>query len=215
MSIRILLVDDHQMMLEGLRLMIQREKDLEVVGVATNGKAAIENSLKLSPNLIIMDIQLKELDGIDISQRILSQSPQVKIVILSALADTDLVNRAMQAGIHGYLLKASAMEDLTRTIRCVMAGNTYLCPEATNALVHNYRALLAEKKAPEKPVFSEREREVLKLTAEGLRVKEIADKLNISIKTVETHRSHLMTKLECASVVDLTRFAIREGIVSL
>ena len=215
MTIRILLVDDHQIMLEGMRLVLEKESDMEVVAVANSGKLALDHAKKHKPDLILMDIQLNDIDGIEVSQLIFDQLPKVRIIIVSALVDSDLVNRAIQVGIHGYLLKSNAANDLTQTIRMVMQGNTCLCPEATNALVHNYKTLLANKKQPEKPIFSDREREVLKLTAEGLRVKEIAHKLNISIKTVETHRSHLMAKLQCSSVVDLTRYALREGIASL
>jgi DNA-binding NarL/FixJ family response regulator len=212
---RILLVDDHEVVRDGLRLKIRHQPDMEVIGEAGNGRVALERAKALSPDLVLVDIHMEGMNGIELSRQLLREHPQMKIVVLSAFPDPDTVNQAVQAGVCGYLLKANAADDLLRAIRVVLAGKTYFCPEVAAAVVADYRRLLLAKENPPPPLLSEREREVLKLTAEGARTKEIAAQLHISLKTVETHRAHLMTKLGCSSVVELTRYALREGIASL
>lgn len=212
---RILLVDDHPLMCEGIRLILEKETDLTVVGQAHNGEAALAKFHSLHPDLTLMDIDLGDADGISLASQLLAQFPDSRFIILSASPDAELIRRAVQAGMQGYLLKAKATEELLLAIRAVLAGNSYLCSEASNAVVSDYRKLLTQTAPAAKPELTERELEVLKLTAEGLRVKEIASRLNIGVKTVDTHRSNLLAKLGCTSASELTRYAIRKGIISV
>lgn len=212
MNTRVLLVDDHEMMRDGLRLMLKRKPGIEVVGVAGDGQTAVELARSLTPDLIVMDIHLGDSNGIDVARRVLAEAPHIRIIILSGLPEEDFVHGAVQAGVKGYLLKANASEELSQAIQAVMEGHSYLCPEAAEVVLRSYRELLKDRPSLAKPLLSDREREVLRLTAQGLRVKEVAQHLNISPKTVETHRTHLMKKLDCAGVADLTRYAIREGL---
>jgi DNA-binding NarL/FixJ family response regulator len=205
-------VDDHGIIREGLRLMLQREPDFDVVAEADNGAEALEQVRKATPDLVVMDLQLGAADGIAISRQILAEFPRVRILILSGLADAKLITQAMEVGAKGYLLKTKAAEEFVRAIRAVMAGDSYLCAEVSQIVINGYQQLLAARSAPVKSLLTGREREVLKLTAQGLRIKDIASQLNIGVKTVETHRSNIMGKLSCNSSAELTRYAIREGI---
>jgi DNA-binding NarL/FixJ family response regulator len=209
---KILLVDDHQIIREGLRLMLQLEPDFEVVAEAANGAEALAHVRTASPDLVVMDLHLGKADGIEASRRILSEFPKVRILILSATADQNLINQAIETGAKGYLLKTQAAEEFVRAIRAIMAGNSYLCAEVSQMVVSGYQQLLTARSAPARAPLTQRELEVLKLTAQGLRIKDIANQLNIGAKTVETHRSNLMGKLACSSSAELTRYAIREGI---
>ena len=209
---RILLVDDHGIIREGLRLMLQRETDFDVVAEADNGADALRQVRETSPDLVVMDLQLGTADGIEISRQILIEFPRVRILILSALADAKLINQAIEVGAKGYLLKTKAADEFVRAIRAVMRGDSYLCAEVSQVVISGYQQLLAARSAPAKSPLTGREREVLKLTAQGLRIKDIASQLNIGVKTVETHRANIMGKLSCNSSAELTRYAIREGI---
>lgn len=215
MKAKILLVDDHHIILEGLRLIIQREPEFEVVAETDNAISALELARKVSPDLIVMDLQLGETNGIETSRKILAEFPHVKILVLSAVADVNLINLAIEAGAKGYVLKTKAADEFVLALRAILAGNSYLCAEISQMVIAGYKQMLSDKSAPAKTPLTQREREVLKLTAEGLRIKEIAEKLNIGAKTVETHRSNLMRKLGCNSSAELTRHAIREGIVAM
>ncbi len=214
MSIKILVVDDHQIVRAGLRAIVERQPDMEVVGEAADGAAAVRKAVELAPEVIIADIRMVGMDGIEASRQILTQRPQAKILILSAFADRELVNRALSAGVLGYLLKSNASEEIPRAVRAVMAGKSYLCAEVATLLVADYTDRFAAKPPPLRPLLSVREREVLKLIAEGLRAKEIADQMNIGLRTVETYRTRLMKKVGCRGNVELTRYAVREGLVS-
>ncbi len=214
MSIKILLVDDHEVVRHGLRAVVRREPDMIVVGEAGDGASALRQAAELLPDAVVLDVHMAGMDGIEASRQILARLPKTKILILSAFPDPELVDRALRAGVSGYVLKANASGEILWAIRAMMAGKTYLCPEVATTLVAAYTAKIAAKPAPAKPVLSEREQEVLKLTAEGLRTKEIAQRMNIGVRTVETYRKRLMEKVGCRGTVELTRFALREGIVS-
>lgn len=214
MSIKVLVVDDHQIVREGLGSLLGRQPDMALVGEAGDGDAALRQAGELLPDVVIVDIHLTGMDGIEASRQILTRLPQTKILILSGLADRELVNRALQAGVSGYLLKGNASDEILWAIRAMMAGKIYLCPEVATPLVAEYASQLAAKPAPAKPRLSERELQVLKLTAEGLRTKEIAERMKIGPRTVETYRARLMQKVGCHGNVELTRYAVREGIVS-
>jgi len=211
---RILLVDDHPLMCAGLKLVLEREVGLTVVGQALDGATALSNSRELSPDLIIMDVELGTADGIALAGKILRELPSAKVIAVSELANLDSLDRAMRAGIRGYLIKGNSECELIRAIRAVERHGFYVCEEAMHMVVANCRELRASSSAPERSLLTDRELQVLKLTAAGLRVKDIANQLNIGIKTVDTHRSKLLAKLGCSSVAELTRYAARRGIVA-
>ena len=209
--IRVLLVDDHKIMRDGLRLTLGQHSDLLVVGEAGDRKAALEKAAQTGPDVIVMDIGLPDADGVDLSREILGRWPEIRIVILSAVADQEHLDQAMEAGVSGYLLKVNASEDLVRAIRTVNGNEPYLSPEVSAVLLTGYKRLRDTRRVEDQSDLSERELQVLKLVADGRNTKEIASELSLSIKTVETHRARLMTKLGLHSVAELTKYAIRMG----
>ncbi len=206
---KILLVDDHGIVRQGVKLILESETNLQVIGEAADANAAVAKARELQPDVVVMDIHLAGSDGIDASRRILAAHPATKIVVLSAEATPDIVNRALQSGISGYVIKEEAGDELIRAIQTVLTNRFYLCPAITTALI---RAQSFSTPPPAALALTDREKEVLYLVASGLRNKEIAEKLNLSIKSIEANRSRLMTKLGCSSAAELVRFAVREGI---
>jgi DNA-binding NarL/FixJ family response regulator len=201
-------------MREGLRLLLRQETDLQVVADVGSGAAALAQAAETKPDIAIMDIHMAGMNGIEVTRQLLERWPRMKIIVLSAYSETQWLDEALRAGVSGYLIKINAATELVRAIRTVLTGQVYLCAEAVNTMVTSYRKMLSTKSETKHALLSDREVEVLRLTAEGLRSKEIAAQLNISLKTVETHRAHLMAKLGCNSVVALTLYAVREGIVT-
>jgi two-component system NarL family response regulator len=211
---RILLVDDHRIFREGLRLLILRAfPQATVVGEAGDAPTAIALAHELAPEVVVMDIHMPLGNGIDASRQIRADQPATHIIILSAEPDLTFVREALRAGAEGYLLKISAPEELPRAIRTVCEGRLYLCEEAAQTALEDYREALLTAQKPPKAQLSAREVDVLHATADGLRTKEIAEKLGIGIKTIETHKRRMMKKLACTSTAELVRYAIREGIV--
>ena len=211
----VLLADDHQLMRQGLRSMLDEQEGLHVIGEADDGRTAVRLVKELRPDLVIMDVTMPDLNGIDATRQIIDRVPSVRVIALSAYADRRLIAEILKAGASGYLLKESAFEELSETIRTAAAKKVYLSPKIAAELVDDYVRM---SKDPGPSVFeslSPREREVLQLIAEGHSTKEVARTLKVSVKTVETHRRQLMNKLELFSVAELTRYAIREGLVSL
>ncbi len=215
MKVRIFLIDDHPVFLEGLRWIIGKQEDLEVVGSAFDGGEALKEIRRLKPDFILADVALPGADGIEICRHILADFPQVRIVVLSGFADEDFVRRSVEVGVHGYLLKGSESAEIIRAIRTVASGNTYLSPEITHSVLAASRKYFQARSQPERALLSAREREVLKWIAEGLSTKEIATRLDLGAKTVETYRRRLMVKLGCSRATELVRYALREGIVAL
>jgi DNA-binding NarL/FixJ family response regulator len=212
-ALRILLLDDHQLFRTGLRLILEREAGYSVVGEAGDGTTALVLAQRTSPNVLVADVHLPSEDGITVASRIRALLPATKIIFLSSDGDVALVRRALDAGGSGYLLKDNAAQDLIRALEATSNGGVYLCPELASALLKDYRQRDTGA-APAAPVIlSEREIEVLRYIAEGLRNKEIADRLKISQKSVETYRSRLLKKLGYSSTAELVRHAIREGLV--
>lgn len=212
---RILLADNHRLFCEGLRTLFATRPGMEIVGEASNGRMAVRLARELSPDLVIMDIGMPELNGIEATRQIRSELPQVKVLAVSMHSDRQYVSGMLTAGASGYVLKDSAFTELADAIGVVSRGGRFLSPDIVGVVVDDYVTRLAP--GPESPAarLSDREREVLQLMAEGHRTADIADRLHISRKTVETHRKSLMLKLELHSVADLTKFAVREGITSL
>lgn len=214
MKARLIIADDHQMMRDGLKALIAEAEDFVIVGEAGNGKDTVALAAKLSPHLVIMDVNMPDLNGIEATRRIVEASPQTRVLALSAHPDEHLVTEMLRAGASGYLLKHTAYEELIRAIRAVTEGKKYLSPDIADAVVNTH--LSAETVSNSAfAVLTERERQVLQLLAEGLSTREMADHLNVSVKTIETHRRNIMEKLQIHSVAELTKYAIREGITSL
>jgi two-component system, NarL family, response regulator LiaR len=215
MTIRILLADDHAIVREGLRGMLEREPDMKVIADVSNGRMAVETANQEKPDLVVMDVSMPDLNGIEATRQIISKSNRTKVICLSMHHETKFVSAMLRAGAMGYVLKNDVTKELINAIRGVMSGDTYLSPAITGDIVKKY---IQRRPSSEKGAFtdlSEREREVLQLIAEGLSTKEIASKLDLSEKTVAAHREHIMAKLGFHNVVELTRYALREGISEL
>ncbi len=215
MSIRVLLADDHRIMREGLRLILDRESDLSVVAEAENGRAAVETACELRPDVVVMDIGLPELNGMEATRRIKSRHPDVQVVGLSMFADRRYVLGMLEAGASGYLLKGAAGAELVQAIRATAQGKKYISPEIADIVVSNYIDHRSSVDPSASAVLSGREREILQLLAEGKTSKEIGLRLQISMATVETHRRNMMKKLRVRGIAELTKYAIREGITQI
>ncbi|MGD9076362.1 MAG: response regulator transcription factor [Desulfobacteraceae bacterium] len=215
MGVRIILAEDHRITREGLVNLLQERSDMEVVGEAENGRDAVKLASELSPDLVIMDVTMPDLNGIDATRIITSGSNNTKVIALSMYSDKQFVQGMIQAGASGYLLKDCAFEELVAAIQAVMQGDTYLSPGIAGIVVQDYLTKLTTDRSSADTVLTAREREVLQLIAEGNSTKEIAARLSVSVKTVETHRRQIMEKLGIFSIAELTKYAIREGLTSL
>ncbi len=215
MSTRILLVDDHQLMRQGLAALLQQDPDWTLVGQAENGRDAIAQVAELRPRVVIMDIAMPDMNGIEATRRIAREWPQTRVIALSVHHDKRLVREMLHAGAAGFLLKECAFAELAQAIREVLAGRVFLSPAITGDIVRDYLARPGVAPDAGGPELTPREREVLQLIAEGRSAKEIAAALEISVKTVETFRSHIMQKLQLFSVAELTKYAIRAGLTAL
>ena len=215
MSIKILLADDHKITREGLRSLLEKQPDMEVVAEAEDGRSAVRLVRELLPDVVIMDVSMPDLNGVEATRQILREHGNVKIIALSMHSDTLFVAEMLKNGASGYLLKDCAFEELAQAIQTVVAGKTYLSPVISGVVVDDYLHQLSRADFSSSDVLTDREREVLQLMAEGKSTKQIALKLHISVKTVETHRRQIMNKLDIHSVAELTKYAIRKGLTSL
>jgi DNA-binding NarL/FixJ family response regulator len=215
MAVRILLADDHKIIREGLRSLIEKQPDMEVVAETQDGLTAVRLTQKLSPDVVIMDIGMPEMNGIEATREIVSSAKSIRIIALSMHSDKRFVLEMLKAGASGYLLKDSAFEELVSAIHTVMSGQRYLSPKVTDVVVEEYLHNLTKSESTVFTVLTAREREVLQLLAEGKATKQIAATLNVSVKTIETHRQQIMEKLNLRSIAELTKYAIREGLTSL
>jgi two-component system response regulator NreC len=214
-KIKILLADDHRITRQGLRLLLEKESDMEVVAEADQGRTAVQLTAELSPNVVIMDVSMPDLNGMEATRQIVGRTENVKVIALSMHSDTLFVTEMLKSGVSGYLLKDCAFEELASAIRSVVSGKTYLSPSISDVVVNGYLHRLSKAEAASSNILSDREREVLQMIAEGKTTKQIALKLHISVKTVETHRRKIMSKLNVFSVAELTKYAIRKGLTSL
>ena len=213
MAIRVVIAEDQRMVRELLAALLARESDFAIVGEASNGREAIELAQTLRPDLLVLDISLPELDGIEVARRLKKSQPEMKILALSIHAERRLVQAMLRTGADGYLVKTSAVTELVAAIRVVAQGKIYVSPEvAREALGDDFA--FGSQNEPSTPI-GRRERQVLALLAEGKRSHEIAARLNISIATVEAHRRNIMRKLGLHSVAELTKYAVRKGLTSL
>lgn len=215
MTIRLVLVDDHELMRQGLRALVDGHKGVEVVGEANDGRAALALVRTLSPDIVVMDVAMKDMNGIEATRQIRAESPATKVIALSSHADARYVKAMLEAGACGYVLKANAYDDLHRAIEAARLGKSYLCPDVTQAVIGGSMHSPSPAADASASSLSPREREVLQLLAEGRTSPEIGKLLFVATTTVETHRRNIMRKLGLHSVADLTKYAIREGLTSL
>ena len=214
MSIRILLADDHKLIRDGLGALIANEKDMEVVAEAENGRDAVALVKQHTPDIVVMDINMPDLNGIDATKMILEENSDVKVIALSIHSTSRFVKEMLKAGVSGYLVKHCAYEELSTAIRLVMKNKPYLSSQIIGMVMGDYAANFPSNKNSVFSILSQREREILQLVAEGMKSDKIASLLFISVKTVSSHRRQIMKKLELNSVAELTRYAISEGLVS-
>lgn len=215
MTIRVLLVDDHTMMRDGLRRLLSENSDVEVVGECADGSTAVELARKLNPDLVLMDVGMPELNGIEATLRIRQSNASVRVLGLSTHGDPRYVQHMLAAGASGYVPKICAYDELLRAVRAIAAGGVYISPEIASAVVERSVRGAPGAAASAYSVLSSREREVLQLVAEGRTSGESARRLSISIKTVETHRRNIVQKLGLHGTAELTKYAIREGLTGL
>ena len=215
MALKVLLVDDHKIMREGLSVLLRKHDHIEIVGEAEDGREAFKKVRELSPDLVIMDIAMPNLNGVEATQRLIHDFPKIKILALSTHSDRSMVSKMLKAGASGYMLKESAFTELIDGIEAVADNKTYLCPKVAKTVLSDYVTMLSDPQRITGGVLTAREREILQLVAEGETTKQIAAKLNLSIKTVDSHRGHIMTKLAIHNTANLTKYAIREGLTTL
>jgi two-component system response regulator NreC len=213
--LRILIADDHTIVRQGIRKILEDHPDWEVVAEAGNGRDAVRQALDLKPDIAVLDIGMPLLNGIEAASQITRRAPQVKVVILSMHPNEAYITRSLQAGAKGYLLKDSADDDLIRAVTLVSQGKSFFSPAVAKVMLDDYVRHLAERGIVDRyDSLSEREREIFQLVAEGRSNKEIADLLCVSANTIETHRAHIMEKLDVHSAVELVLYAVRKGLIS-
>jgi len=215
MSIRVLLSDDHRIVREGLRTLLEKEPGIDVVAEAEDGRSTVELARKLRPQVVVMDITMPDLNGIEATRQITKEVPDVKVLALSIHSDRRFVMEMLRAGATGYLIKDCASEELVSAIRSVLRNQTYLGPSIADIVRRDYLRQVPKADTSVFSILTAREREVLQLMAEGKTTKHIASCLDVSVKTIETHRQHIMAKLNLHSLAKLTKYAIREGLTPL
>ncbi|TLY30959.1 MAG: response regulator transcription factor [Ignavibacteria bacterium] len=213
--VRILLADDHKLVREGLRSILENELGMTIVGQAENGRTTVEQTRLLKPDIVIMDISMPDLNGIEATRQIVSEVEDVRVIALSMHSDKRYVSEMLAAGASGYLLKHSALDELERAIRTVLDNKIYVSPDIAGVVVQDYLQHLASSDAVQPAGLTAREREILQLIAEGRSTKDIAATLHVSVPTIDTHKQHIMEKLKLYSVAELTKYAIRKGLTSL
>jgi DNA-binding NarL/FixJ family response regulator len=214
-KIKVLIADDHDVVRAGVKSLLARQEDVEIVGEASDGRQVVRMAEELSPSIVVMDIAMPQLNGIDAAGQILRHEPETKVIVLSMYADEEFLVRALTAGVKGYLLKDSVQADLLRAVRAVATGRSFFSPEIAQTLAEDYVRQLQQKGIEDSyELLTEREREVLQLLAEGMSNKEAASVLNVSPYTVETHRTHLMQKLNLHNTAEIVLYAVRKKIVT-
>lgn len=208
-KIRILLADDHVMVRQGFRMILAAQPDMEIVGEAGNGREAVELAERLQPDVVVMDVAMPELNGIEATRRLAASSPRTRVLALSMYKDSVYVREILRAGARGYLLKDAIDRDLLAAVRSVAGGEGYLSPTVSDAVLSDYRRHVSDPL----DLLTSREREILQLIAEGKTNKDIASALKLSVYTVDAHRGRIMEKLNLHSVGELVRFALRHGLI--
>lgn len=215
MKITVIIADDHMIVRDGIRSLLEKQPDIEVVAEADNGRTALKHAQQFSPDVIIMDIGMHELNGIDATRLIIGKLPDVKILALSMYSDKQFIKGMLKAGASGYMLKDSASKELVDAIRIVANNKVYISPSIAGVVAEDYLEHLAEIDVSVRSVLTTREAEVLQLLVEGKSTKQTALILGVSIKTIESHRKNIMKKLDIDNMVNLIKYAIREGIIPL
>ncbi|HEY8530753.1 MAG TPA: response regulator transcription factor [Limnochorda sp.] len=211
--IRVLIVDDQQMIREGISLILKSHPDIEVVGEAANGREALAKVEETQPDVVLMDISMPELNGIDATAMVKRRFPKVKVLTLTVHDAEGYILQLLRAGASGYIVKKAAGDELVEAIRAVHRGDYYLHPTVTRQVIEEYMRQIREGTRGPEDLLTARERQIVQLAAEGYKNREIAERLNISLKTVETHRANIMQKLNISDRVELVRYAIRAGII--
>jgi len=217
-SIKIILADDHRLMREGLRSLLEKQPGMETLAEADNGRSAVKLARELKPDVVVMDVSMPDLNGIEATRQVKKESPAVKVLGLSMHADKHFITEMLKAGASGYLLKHCAFDELGHAIRSVSTGQIYLSPAITGVVIQDYIHTAHNSGihcSVSDPELTSREREVLQLLAEGKTTRDIASCLNLSMKTIETHRQNIMDKLQLYSIAELTKYAIMEGLTEL
>ncbi len=214
-KINVILADDHNIIREGLAAILQRHPDIEVIAQAGDGRSTVQLTKELVPDVVVMDVTMPGLNGIEAARQIISECSSVKVIALSVHSSKQFIIEMLKTGASGYLLKDCVSDDLAYAIRSVAAGQNYLSPQIARIVIKNYINDLETLKTSVFSILTHREREVLQLMAEGKSTKQIASMLNLSIKTIETHRQHITNKLNINNVAELTKYAIREGLTPL
>ena len=215
MSVSVVLVDDHTIVRDGLRALLDKNPTMVVVGEAADGRSAVRLAKDMSPDVVIMDVAMSDLNGIEATRQIMAEAPRVKVLALSMYSDRVFVSEMLKAGASGYLLKDCAFDELAHAIETVMAGRIYLSPGISDVVVADYLERLEHDGESASSLLTPREREVLQLLAEGKSTKQIAARLQVSSKTIDTHRQQLMAKLGVHSIAELTKYAISQGLSAL
>jgi DNA-binding NarL/FixJ family response regulator len=216
MGIRVLIADDHKIMLAGLRSLLEKQTEFDVVAEAENGRKAVQMAQEKKPDVVVMDVSMPDLNGIEATTQIVESLPGTRVIALSMHSDKRFVMGMLRAGASGYLLKDCASQELANAIHQVAGGRKYLSPEITGVVIDDFLlGATSGEVATATSLLSAREREVLQLIAEGWSTKQIASHLYVSIKTIETHRRQIMKKLDLHNIADLTKYAIREGLTSI
>ena len=215
-KIRVVLADDHRMMREGLRALLEREDDIEVVGEAADGREAVRLATQLCPDVVVMDVSMPLLNGIEATRQIRRDCPGARVLTLTVHETKDYVAQLLAAGASGYIIKRAGGDELVSAIRAVQRGEAFLHPSIAKLVIEDYvRRLKAGEGLSAQEVLTDREREILQLIAEGYTNREIADSLHLSIKTVQNHRSNIMRKLDLHDRGELIKYAIQQGIIHL
>ena len=215
MTTKIILADDHKVLRSGLKSLLESEADLEVIAEADDGREVVKLAKKLDPDIVILDIGMPNMNGIQATQHIVAEVPNTRVLALSMHSDHQFVVNMLQAGASGYMLKDCAYEELITAVRAVISGKFYLSKDITGLVVNDYINKLKDANSIGEPVLTSRERETLQLLAEGKSTSQAADQLNVSVKTIETHRKNIMDKLDIHSIAELTKYAVRTGLTSL
>ena len=213
--IKVLIADDHKLLIDGLRPLLDKQGDIEVVGVAKDGLEATELARSLIPDIILLDISMPRQNGIDAARNILRDLPDTRIIMLSMHADRKFIQASLKIGARGYILKESAAREVIEAVKQVQRGELFFSESVREMVLHDYVELMRDNDDSDASPLSGREREVLQILAEGKSTKDAADILNVSVKTIESHRKQIMDKLDLHSIAELTKYAIREGLTPL
>ena len=215
MTLKIIIADDHRIVREGLRNLLENHSRIKVIASVDDGLAVLEKAAQERPDIAILDITMPGLNGLETTRRLLEMHPKSKVIILSMHSDRQFVMEAMRAGASGYVLKDSAFQELLIAIRNVQENQVYLSGKIARLVIDDYLSRKHETDSSAFSVLSSREREVLQMLSEGIRTKDIAGRLHVSVKTIESHRKQIMDKLGIRSIAELTKYAIRQGLTSL